>query len=192
MPLSKEHKAQTRERIVRKASAMFRRSGLDGVSVPGLMKEAGLTHGGFYAHFDSKDALIAEAIQTALSGTARSLSEMAEGADGSIAAVVDEYVSAGHRDSAERGCAIAAIGPEAARAGPEVAAALTAGIHESAARLRNALGLSNDGVLALYAGMIGAIVLARACSSDREFSDHILEVCRTDLKKRFGADAPSH
>ena len=194
MPLSKEHKAATRERILSQAAALFRRDGVDGVSVPALMKEAGLTHGGFYAHFSSKDALVAEAVTRSLQGTTDHLVEAAERSKGPrkdrAAAAIDEYVSRGHRDHPEAGCAIAALGAETSRGDAVVQRAAAEGAREAAARLSKTLGLGDDvsdEVLALYAGMIGAIVLARACRDDKALSDRVLEVCRERLKATFPA-----
>jgi TetR/AcrR family transcriptional repressor of nem operon len=190
MPLSKEHKAATRERILSRAAALFRRDGVDGVSVPALMKEAGLTHGGFYAHFPSKDALIAEAVERSLHGTADHLIAAAERGDDRVAAVIEAYVGPEHRDHPESGCAVAALGAETARGEPVVQRAMADGARDSAERLGKALGLGDevsDDVVALYAGMIGAIVLARACREDKALSDRVLEVCRERLKKTFAA-----
>jgi TetR/AcrR family transcriptional regulator, transcriptional repressor for nem operon len=194
MPLSKEHKAATRERILSQAAALFRRDGVDGVSVPALMKEAGLTHGGFYAHFSSKDALIAEAVVRSLHGTADRLIAAAERSrDGDkerVAAVIDEYVAPGHRDHPESGCAVAALGAETSRGDAVVQRAMADGARDSFERLSKTLGLgdtASDDVLALYAGMIGAIVLARACRDDEALSDRVLDVCRERLKTNFPA-----
>lgn len=192
MPLSKEHKAATRERILSQAAALFRRDGVDGVSVPALMKEAGLTHGGFYAHFPSKDALIAEAVRRSLHETADHLVAAVErSGDGEkerVAAVIDEYVAPGHRDRPESGCAVAALGAETSRGDVLVQRAMADGARDSFERLSKALGLgetASDEVLALYAGMIGAIVLARACGDDKALSDRVLDVCRERLKMSF-------
>lgn len=190
MPLSKEHKAATRERILSQAAALFRRDGVDGVSVPALMKEAGLTHGGFYAHFSSKDALIAEAVTRSLRQTADHLVTLAGRSKDRAAAVIDEYVRPEHRDHPESGCAIAALGAETSRGDALVQRAMADGARGSAERLSETLGLgdhASDDVLALYAGMIGAIVLARACGEDEVLSDRVLDVCRERLKRDFAA-----
>ncbi|MCJ8144027.1 TetR/AcrR family transcriptional regulator [Ancylobacter sp. A5.8] len=185
MPLSKEHKAETRERILEKASALFRRDGIDGVSVPALMKEAGLTHGGFYAHFGSKDELVAEIIERALGETSNYLDAAARQSDTPVAAIVDTYVAASHRDHPEIGCAVAALGAEAARGAPVVRAALARGVRRAAERLGKTMGLDGadeDEALALYSSLIGAIVLARACGDDPELSNRIIDICRKRLK----------
>lgn len=178
MPLSKEHKAETRERILKKAGALFRRGGIDGVSVPALMKEAGLTHGGFYAHFASKDELIAEIIERALNETSEYLDAAARRSDAPVDAVIDAYVGAFHRDHPDQGCVVAALGPEAARGTPVVRSALARGVRHAARRLSETLDLGEDGedeALALYAGLVGAIVLSRACGDDPDLSNRILE-----------------
>jgi TetR/AcrR family transcriptional repressor of nem operon len=186
MPLSKEHKAATRERILSEAAALFRRDGVDGVSVPALMKQAGLTHGGFYAHFDSKDALIAEAVTRSLHNTADHLRAAADRSKDRVAAVIDEYIQPAHRDRPEIGCAVAALGAETSRGDVVVQRAMADGVRESVARLGDTLGFGEepaDDAIALYAGMIGALVMARACRHDEAFSDRILDVCRERLKK---------
>jgi TetR/AcrR family transcriptional repressor of nem operon len=186
MPLSKEHKAATRERILSEAAALFRRDGVDGVSVPALMKQAGLTHGGFYAHFGSKDALIAEAVTRSLHATADHLTAVAGRAGNHASAVIDEYVGPDHRDRPESGCAVAALGSETSRGDAIVRRAMADGVRKSVGRLGQTLDLGDDPedeAIALYAGMIGAIVLARACRDDEAFSDRILDVCRERLKR---------
>ncbi|GLK79635.1 TetR/AcrR family transcriptional regulator [Methylopila turkensis] len=194
MPLSKEHKAATRERILSRAAALFRRDGVDGVSVPALMKEAGLTHGGFYAHFSSKDALIAEAVERSLSETVDHLVSVARRGDEDgrerVADVIDAYVNPEHRDHPEVGCAVAALGAETSRGEAVVQKAMADGARASAERLGAALGGGDqalDDMLGLYAGMIGAIVLARACRDDEALSDRVIDVCRERLKKTFAA-----
>lgn len=193
MPLSKEHKAETRDRIVREAAALFRRDGIDGVSVPGLMKEAGLTHGGFYAHFESKDALVAEALTLAQDEAAGRLIAVANEADDRVAAVIDAYVDAHHRDRPETGCAVAALGSEAARGAPRTQRSIACEARNAVEKLHETLGFDADregDTLALFAGMVGALVLARATAGDPEYSDHVLEVCRDRLKSAIGRRAP--
>lgn len=185
MPLSKEHKAETRERILQKAAALFRRDGIDGVSVPGVMKEAGFTHGGFYAHFASKDDLVAEIIGRAFGETSDHLAAAAKASATPVTAVIDTYVDARHRDHPEQGCVVAALGSEAARGAPVVRAALAHGLRRAATRLGKDVGLDDDEALALYSGLIGAIVLSRACGDDPELSDRILAAARRKLKQHL-------
>lgn len=186
MPLSKEHKAETRERILQKAGALFRRDGIDGVSVPALMKEAGLTHGGFYAHFGSKDDLVAEVIERAFDETSDFLKAAAEGSNQPRGAVVDAYVNAEHRDHPERGCVIAALGSEAARSAPAIRTTLADSMRRAAHRLGDVLELGDDTedeALALYSSLIGAIVLSRVCADDPELSARVLTACGRKLRQ---------
>ncbi|WP_029006318.1 TetR/AcrR family transcriptional regulator [Azorhizobium doebereinerae] len=188
MPLSKDHKARTRERIIAAAARLFRRDGVDGVSVPGLMKEAGLTQGGFYAHFASKDALVAEAVARGLRDTTERMVGVAERSGDPIGAMIDDYLSPGHRDQPEAGCIVSALGAEASRGAPVIREAMTDGIREAARRLKEKLGLEGDGedeAIALFAGMIGALVLARATRTDPAFSDRVLKVSAERLKRSF-------
>ncbi|MFC3690834.1 TetR/AcrR family transcriptional regulator [Chenggangzhangella methanolivorans] len=185
MPLSKEHKAQTRERILKEAGALFRRDGVEAVSVPALMKQAGLTHGGFYAHFASKDALVAEALAEAQERSSEFLQGVARHAKDPVAAVVDTYVSAVHRDRPEGGCAVATLGSEAARGETETKRSMGREVRRTVERLAETLKLPesrHDDAIALFAGMVGALVLARASAGDAAFSDHVLEVCRDRMK----------
>src|SRR5262245_5627440 len=120
MRYAAEHKASTRRRIVDGASAALRARGLAGVGVADVMREAGLTHGGFYAHFPSKDDLVAEAVDAAGEQSVRNLRKVVKRAAPGRAfkAIVDAYLSPAHRDRPERGCALAALGPELARESP--------------------------------------------------------------------------
>ena len=197
MRFSKDHAAKTRARIVDTAAALVRREGVAGMSVPGLMREAGLTHGGFYAHFPSKDALVAEAIDTALAGTTARFGDKAASADDPIAAMVDEYVSAAHRDHPEFGGAVAAVGPETARDSEEGGRAMAAGAARMIDRLSEAVaarspGTSREDVRALVVAMVGALVVSRACKADGALSDAVLATMRERLKRDFGRPVPEN
>ncbi len=192
MRFSKDHAAKTRARILERAAALVRRDGVSGMSVPGLMREAGLTHGGFYAHFKSKDALVAEAVSAALEDTTDRFAELAESGDDPVGAVIDAYVSEAHRDHPEMGCAVAAVGPEAARSSEEGAAAMAASARGMLERLKGPMadgapGLSDEDVMALVSAMVGAIVVSRACRADADLSDAVLSAARDRLKRDFGA-----
>src|SRR5947207_10236932 len=116
MPWSSTHKTETRERILHAAASAFRAEGVAAIGVGDVMGRAGLTHGGFYAHFSSKEQLVAEALRHASGQTTRRFDETAEagGAD-ALRAVIDRYLNAAHVAHPEWGCVIAALGPEAAR-----------------------------------------------------------------------------
>jgi len=122
MRYSKEHKLETHARIVKKASVRLREKGAHGVGVADLMKEAGLTHGGFYAHFDSREALVIEAfcrcdgsVDGALAQTGRNRRRRKK----RLATIVGTYLTPLHRDDPGHGCAIPTLGAEIARREPE-------------------------------------------------------------------------
>src|SRR5205823_5671121 len=122
MRYSETHKEETHQRIVKTAAKSFRKHGINGIGVVPLMKESGLTHGGFYAHFKSKDALVGAAIDAAFEQTISRLKRAADAAPQKSRrrAIIDEYISDGHRDDPAGGCAVAAFGTETARLKPTV------------------------------------------------------------------------
>jgi TetR/AcrR family transcriptional regulator, transcriptional repressor for nem operon len=117
MPWKKEHKSETRGRILEKAAAAIRERGVAGVGVAQMMEAAGLTHGGFYAHFPSKDALVADAFAYACEQSAGVLEKIAAEAapNERLRAVAGAYLTAGHARHPERGCPISAVGPDLVR-----------------------------------------------------------------------------
>src|SRR5215472_19323545 len=121
MKVSRETAAANREKIVDVASRLFREKGFDGIGVADLMKEAGLTHGGFYGHFESKDQLAEEATNRAVERSLDRWRELADGAgDGAFAALVKSYLSEKRLSSPGSGCLFAALGSEASRQGKTV------------------------------------------------------------------------
>lgn len=183
MRYSKDHKAETHARIVRKASVLLREKGVRGVGVAELMKEAGLTHGGFYAHFSSRDALLVEAIAHAMDRSiAHWRSAEAGSAQARRAAIVDTYLTPEHRDAPGYGCAIAALGAEIVREGAEARRMFAAKLDEMVEVLATQVrDTPDDGArreaIATLALMTGALVLARAAGSGA-FSSEILDVAR--------------
>src|SRR6059058_1306735 len=117
MRYSREHKQETHERIVKKASVRLREKGAHGIGVADLMKEAGLTHGGFYAHFNSREALVIEAFGYAMDRSTERWRRLAEQipVDKRFAAIVEAYLTPAHRDDPGNGCAVPALGAEIAR-----------------------------------------------------------------------------
>jgi TetR/AcrR family transcriptional repressor of nem operon len=179
---SKEHKEQTRRMIVRTAASTLRGEGIAGAGVGEIMGRAGLTHGGFYAHFASKDELVEEACVAGVVEAGERLLAIAEQAPLAerIHALLDAYLTRERRDSA--GCTIATLGSELARQPPSVRDAFTRALHESLEHLAATMPDGDaearfDQVLALISGMIGAMMLARAVS-DPELSDRFLDVGR--------------
>lgn len=194
MRYGEDHKAETRRRVVKAAASAMRRLGPDRVSVAEIMGEVGLTHGGFYAHFKSKDALVGAAVEAAFAQSRRRLSTLARHADPEVllAGLVDFYVSADHRDHPERGCPIALLSSDIPRQGAPAREAFDTGVHGLieiiATRLKGGeerLGLAGS----LLAEMAGAVALSRAVS-DPELSDRLLAESRTRIKARMGL-APS-
>src|SRR5215468_2541287 len=129
MKVTREQAAANREKIVEVASILFRKHGFDGIGVADIMKAAGLTHGGFYGHFKSKDDLAAEACGRALARSTEAWEQIADTAgDDAFAEIVRHYVSAEHRDEPGQGCALAALAPEATRHGRKVRRTFTHGL----------------------------------------------------------------
>ena len=185
MPWPRDHKARTRRRIVQAAAAAFRERGISDAGVDAVMEAAGLTRGGFYAHFGSKDELVAEALDQANAETLALLDEAGEGAAPRqrLHAVVDAYLSDLHAAHPERGCPIAALGPEVARAGGKsrrrLAARLIERIEWMKALLPGAGKAADLRVVPIQACMVGGLVLARAAG--REKGAEILASCRAFL-----------
>ncbi|MFL9992106.1 TetR/AcrR family transcriptional regulator [Paraburkholderia sediminicola] len=176
-----EHKEETRTRIVNAAAKAFRKHGLDGVGVAQLMKGAKLTHGGFYAHFKSKDALIVDAIDAAFDQmTARLEAIVSEApADQRRRAVLDAYMTQRHRDHPEAGCAIPALGADVARLDATTRHAFAAGI-TSLIELIADKGKDKESraaAITTLAAMVGGMVLARSVRSDA-LSQEILDAVR--------------
>ena len=117
MRMTSERKAETRERIFAAAGALFRGHGIDAVGVDAIMHQAGLTHGGFYAHFASKEALVAEVSAAALARSAARWERISQEADPAtaLARIVESYLDPAHVAAAEHGCVLATLGPEMAR-----------------------------------------------------------------------------
>jgi TetR/AcrR family transcriptional repressor of nem operon len=179
MKVSREAAVQTRQRILESAGELFREKGFDGIGVADIMKQAGLTHGGFYGHFASKDDLAASVVATALPGNSR-LWEADPARDGTsrLAAFVAGYLSSKHRDHPGSGCALAALGGDVAREPLAVREAFTGAVRDKLAKLAEMLpGRSQAAVrrkaLATMAGVVGALTLARAVA-DPALSDEFL------------------
>jgi TetR/AcrR family transcriptional repressor of nem operon len=179
MRVTREQAALSRERIVEGASRLFRQKGLDGIGVADLMKEAGLTHGGFYGHFASKEDLMARACSSALEGSVAKWQRLSQRHPGrELAAIVQSYLSTRHRDDPGAGCAIASLGSDVARQGPVVRHAFTEGLRNMVDLLGGMVAgrtaaARRKKALADYAAMVGAMVLARAVD-DPELSEEIL------------------
>jgi TetR/AcrR family transcriptional repressor of nem operon len=175
MGSSQADKAASHERIVVAASRRIRRDGIDNVSVSELMNEAGLTHGGFYRHFDSRDELVAEAIAEALAqGSQRVRASTEVDQTAALAAIVDGYLSRLHRDKPETGCAVAALPTDIARTDSRARAAYSRQVRSYIELLTELTpARDRDEAQLILAALVGALVLARAVD-DRALSDEIL------------------
>jgi TetR/AcrR family transcriptional repressor of nem operon len=179
MRYPEEHKEAVRSRIVEEASRALRKAGLDGVSIPALMKRAGLTHGGFYAHFENRDELVAEAVRFAASETGDGVFERASSLDEALAA----YLSPRHVEAPEAGCVVAALGAE----GPRQPATIRRAFAWAARGLIDLVqqkltpgrerARPTDEALDVTARMVGAVVLARLVD-DEQLSRRLLTVAR--------------
>lgn len=184
MKVSREQAARNRDRVIDAASRLFRAHGVEGVGIGEVMRECGLTHGGFYNQFPSKDALAAEACARSLGSSAdrwRSIAQKA-GPDRAAAAIADNYLSARNRDAPETGCALIALGPDAARHGGALADAFRQGFEELTEIFETASpDLSREEALARMAQMVGAMILARGVG-DPALSDEIMAATRRALE----------
>jgi TetR/AcrR family transcriptional regulator, transcriptional repressor for nem operon len=182
----------THERIVEAAARAIRRSGYDGTSVANIMKEAGLTHGGFYAHFASREAMLAEAADRAGAEAVAASTRVAADAppEQALQRLLHAYLSKEHVKSVEIGCPVAALGSEMPRQAPEVRRAATRRIKEMidvVARQLPDWGQpgAHHQALVTVAAMVGALVLARAVD-DVRLSDSLRDAALKHLTRSGG------
>ena len=179
MKVTREQAQRNRTRVLEVAGRLFRERGFDGIGVDDLMRGAGLTHGGFYANFNSKEDLVAESCARSLTELIEGWSKVADRANaGALNAIVAEYLSTNHRDNPGNGCVMAALGADVARKGPGVRHAVTEAIRPFVELLTRVVPGRSKAVrrkkaLATYASLVGGIVLARAVD-DRALSKEIL------------------
>jgi len=187
MRVSREQAIQNRERIVEAAAQLFRERGFDGIGVADLMKEAGLTHGGFYGHFSSKEDLIAEASARALTRSLALWSKLAERAPRDpLSAIAGVYLTSRHRDNPGAGCLLAALGPDVSRQAAAVRRAVTDYVRDACDLLaklvpRKSKAARRKKAITTYATLAGAMVLARAVD-DRALSQEILDAGLASVK----------
>lgn len=186
------HKERTRARILNEAAQALRVSGTESLSVGALMRRAGLTHGGFYAHFSSRDDLVAHAVQRMFDDSARMLDRfLIEGAGGSeLAALIDCYLSEQALDSPERACPVPGLAGEVSRMPAGARTNFETGIQHFLGRLTGiliAMGRENAADLgrSALAEMVGAMAIARTLS-DRQAAVSFLACSRVSLADRLG------
>jgi len=184
---SRAEKAKTHKRIVSIASRKFREEGLAGVGIAELMKEAGLTVGGFYKHFDSRDDLVAEAVSSAFGGWKRRVDAAASGGPSvSLAKLIDGYLDEAHRDNPGTGCAFSALAPEIARSDKRTRAVTSEQVRNDIQLIATLLPAEDkraarSRAILIFSALVGAMSLARAVS-DESLSREILETVGELLK----------
>jgi TetR/AcrR family transcriptional repressor of nem operon len=176
---SRAEKAQSRERILDAAALKIRGSGLDGVSIGELMKSVNLTHGGFYGHFPSREALIAAALERAMDHSEAALAATpTDEPPGTVGSLIDRYLSPQHRDSIAVGCTVAALAADVSRhEDPSVRRLMAERCERASASLANAMGggpAAQDAAVTAWCTMIGALLVSRVFR-DTPFADDILE-----------------
>jgi TetR/AcrR family transcriptional regulator, transcriptional repressor for nem operon len=186
MRVSREQADKNREHVIDVASRLFRERGFEGIGVADLMKEAGLTHGGFYGQFKSKEDLKVQASRRALSRNKdRWAKVIAETPSEKLAALARFYLSDAHRDRRGEGCALAALGGDAPRYGRELQAAFKDGIEGYLELLDGIMSASSgeerrDKTIAALSTMVGALVLSRAVG-DEALSQKILSAAADEI-----------
>lgn len=187
MKKSRIETAETRKRIVDVAARQFRSKGIHATGLAEVMSEAGLTHGGFYRHFASKDQLVAEACEAGLNAVVESFEAAASQSESKAAfkAIVDSYVSVAHRDDTANGCPLVAMGSELARGDEHTREAAAQGFNNMVDVIAKRVGRRNadvarsEAVFAL-AAMIGAVTMSRIFA-DPEASASVLETVKQHL-----------
>jgi TetR/AcrR family transcriptional regulator, transcriptional repressor for nem operon len=196
MRYPKDHGQQTRRRIVENASYGLRQNGADGLSVVDLMKLADLTHGSFYAYFNSRDALVIEALALAMDQTVDHWLDLTQGLpdEKGFDAVVESYLSPRHRNNPARGCALAALAADIGRSGPEARRTFAGRLEKMVDVIAGLISKrsssdARQAAASAIATMVGSIVLARA-AGDRRLSDALLEAGRQALRTQAASGDP--
>ncbi|KJE22609.1 transcriptional regulator, TetR family [Frankia torreyi] len=191
---SQQDKAASHDRVVRVAAARFREAGLDGPAVAELMQEAGLTHGGFYRHFRSREDLVAEAVEHMRTQFEHG---MAAAAENGFTGLINQYLTEAHRDSPATGCAVVAVGGDVARSGERARAAYTHQVELYLELIGELIGEPVGGVggtadpaarqraVTTLSTMVGAMLIARAVNSS-ELSQEFLDTVRGHLTGQAG------
>jgi TetR/AcrR family transcriptional regulator, transcriptional repressor for nem operon len=187
MRRSKEDKAASHERIVETAAARIRESGTDQPGVAEIMRAAGLTHGGFYKHFGSREQLIDEAVGRALTENEPTVARMMEDADDPLASFADWYISTAHRDDPAHGCGVVALGTDVRRVGGAAQEAYRAQVDRYLAHLQSLLESDDENsqrrANVTLSAIVGAVMIARALGPTPR-SDELLRDVREAVRER--------
>ena len=195
MTASPSRKELSHDRIVTAAARAIRRGGFEGVGVADIMKEAGLTHGGFYAHFNSRNTMLVEAIDRAGQESAARLSQgialrKSRGAS-DLRALVEAYLSDRYLDDIEAGCPVAALACEVPRQSPEVQEAAAQRVHSLLAIVGRALPTDapTESIPVIASQLVGALQLARALG-DKAQGQALLKATRRSLLAQYDSTQP--
>lgn len=193
MRVSRQQAEENRQTVIDVASRLFREHGFDGIGLKDLMAGAGLTQGAFYKQFESKDDLAAQASRRALESASGRWSAAAQSnPEDPLSAVVDFYLSAGHRAERMDGCPVVALGSDAARQGPDVKASFEAGIKEYLDMLGGWFGKADGDeqgskAMVVLSTMVGAVLLSRAVN-DEQMSKRFLKAAAESILAESSAD----
>ncbi|OCJ66314.1 TetR family transcriptional regulator [Agrobacterium tumefaciens] len=187
MRVSRIQAEANREAVINAASRLFRENGFDGIGLKDLMKGAGLTQGGFYKQFESKDDLAAHASRRAMESATRRWSSVAASSSDPLGAVIDLYLSAGHRGETGDGCPLVALGSDAARQSKEVRAPFQDGIKAHLQVLEELMPQdgqpdATEKAMVTLALMVGAVTLARIVT-DPDLSDKLLAAAANEVRR---------
>jgi TetR/AcrR family transcriptional repressor of nem operon len=186
MKVSREQAAENRERVVENAARLFKERGYNGIGVAELMRSAGLTHGGFYGNFGSKEALMQEAVDRSFGHTLKSWDKVDENNPAqALESIASSYLSTAHRDNPGYGCLLSALGPEVARMAPEIRAKVTAGVSRQIEKLSHVMvpGTPEDqrqAAIVVFASMVGALIMSRAVD-DPALSEEFLNAVHDSI-----------
>ncbi|ASL47877.1 putative HTH-type transcriptional regulator YvdT [Burkholderia sp. AD24] len=191
MGYSQAQKAESRRRVLENASRQIRENGIDALGVAECMHSAGLTHGAFYGHFTSRDALIVEALEHAVSQSEKRIRSLANGAakrgETPLQAIAEVFLSERHVKNPGNGCALCALAGEARHANPDVRARLTHYLRKLVSHIAQATAADNaDAALGIIATIVGAITLARAVD-DEQLAKSLLAASLALITTREGA-----
>lgn len=194
MRVSRAQAEANREAVINVASRLFRERGFDGIGLKDLMKGAGLTQGGFYKQFESKDDLVALASRRAMESATRRWSSVAASGSDPLQSVVDLYLSPGHRAETGDGCPLVALGSDAARQSEEIRKPFQDGIRAHLQVLAELMPETeqpnpSEKAMAALSLMVGAVMLSRIVT-DEKMSNHLLEVAAAEVKRIAASQEP--
>jgi TetR/AcrR family transcriptional repressor of nem operon len=186
MKVSREQAAENRERVVENATRLFKERGYNGIGVAELMRSAGLTHGGFYGNFGSKEALMQEAVDRSFGNTLKAWDKVDESKPAeALESIASSYLSTAHRDNPGYGCLLSALGPEVARMAPEIRAKVTNGVSRQIEKLSHVMvgdapEERRQAAIVVFASMVGALIMSRAVD-DPALSEEFLDAVHDSI-----------